>query len=142
MDWQFDPSYKPRDWHSFVYRITLPSGEYYLGKKCFWKKSKGKITQESDWKSYWSSSKDVKAAVKAAGEANCRREILTFCVSAGEASYRELEALVKGDALLDPLCLNKNILMTFQRKVLEGYQNPERRARYLEAVKKQRPSET
>lgn len=62
----------------------------------------GKIARESDWQDYWGSSKEVKALVKSSGKASCKREVLRFCVSRGEASWLEAVTLIKGDCLLDP----------------------------------------
>ena len=90
----------------FVYIITnLVTGKAYIGKKLskFSKtttktvtlkngnKKKKKIRSkiDSDWKTYWSSSKEVQDDVKALGEDKFTREILMFCLSKGTASYFE-----------------------------------------------------
>lgn len=126
------------NYHSFVYRITLPNGEWYVGKKKVWVESKKKIKKESNWKDYWSSSKDLQARVTAAGEVNCKREIIKLCVSAGEASWLELKALIETDAMLDSKCLNANVLMSFHKKVIQGYSDDGRRERYLKDIQKQK----
>lgn len=136
--WTYDPAFDPQDYASIVYRITLPDGRYYLGKKALWVLKAGKIVRESDWQNYWGSSKDVKALVKAAGKDACQREVLRFCVSRGEASWLEAVLLIKGDCLLDPLCLNGNVLTTFNHRVVKGYSNDDRRERYMRDHAKQR----
>lgn len=81
----------------FVYLITCNvSGKRYIGKKLFWstkrKQVKGKskrIKVESDWKSYWSSSDELKADVKKLGEENFTKEIIHLCYGKGELSYLE-----------------------------------------------------
>lgn len=81
----------------FVYLITCNvSGKRYIGKKLFWstrrKQVKGKskrIKVESDWKSYWSSSDELKSDVKKLGEENFTKEIIHLCYGKGELSYLE-----------------------------------------------------
>lgn len=82
----------------FVYKITnLLNGRYYIGYKqtLFTKRKqvKGKKKKhlvESDWKTYWSSSEELKADVERLGAKNFSREILYFCKSKSMASYLEL----------------------------------------------------
>lgn len=136
--WIYDPLYDPKDYAAFVYQITLPDGRYYIGKKSLWVLKAGKIARESDWQNYWGSSKEVRQLVKAAGKDQCLREILTFCVSRGEATWLEACALIKGDCLLDPACLNGNVLTTFNHRVIKGYSSDDRRQRYLKDIAKQR----
>ena len=103
----------------FVYIITnLVSGKAYIGKKLskFSKtttktvtlkngnKKKKKIRSkiESDWKTYWSSSKEVQDDVKALGEDKFTREILMFCLSKGTASYFEAKYQMQNEVLEYP----------------------------------------
>lgn len=137
-EWTYDKSIDPLTFAAFVYRITLPDGRFYIGKRAIWIMKAGKIDRESEWRSYWSSSKEVKALVKAAGADKCQREILTFCISRGEAGWREVDLLVKGDLMLDPLCLNGNVAERFQRKVVQGWSDEKRREKYLKDIAKQR----
>lgn len=82
----------------FVYLITNKIDDRkYVGKKLFWftktKTLKGKKKKEkyiSDWKTYWSSSEEVKDDVKRLGEENFTREILYLCDNKGTMSYLEL----------------------------------------------------
>jgi hypothetical protein len=103
----------------FVYLITnLSTGRKYIGKKLskFSKtstktvklkngtKKKKKIRSkiESDWKTYWSSSKEVIDDVKALGEDKFKREILMFCLSKGTASYFEAKFQMQNEVLEHP----------------------------------------
>ena len=87
----------PGEFYGFVYLITNKlSNKKYIGKKLFWSKKrksvKGKskrIVVESDWKTYWSSSEDLKSDVKKLGEENFTREILHLCPNKGTANYLE-----------------------------------------------------
>lgn len=125
-------------YRAFVYRITLPDGRWYVGKKNVYRVREGKIASESDWRDYWSSSKDVKDATKAAGRDLCKREILRLVESTGKASYVEEKWLILHDAMLDPLCMNGNIAAKYQRKVVQGWHNDDRCERYMADTTKQR----
>lgn len=109
----------------FVYLITqLSTNKKYIGRKNFksvrTKKRRGKrnqkITSESDWKNYWSSSEIVKSLVKKFGEDDFRREILFFCGTKGELTYGELREQILRDVLTAKLTngereyLNGNIM--------------------------------
>jgi hypothetical protein len=103
----------------FVYLITnLVTDKKYIGKKLskFSKtniktvklkngtKKKKKIRSkiESDWKTYWSSSKEVIDDVKILGEDKFKREILMFCLSKGTASYFEAKFQMQNEVLEHP----------------------------------------
>lgn len=81
----------------YVYLITNKvDNKKYIGKKLFWftktKTVKGKKKREkvlSDWKTYWSSSDELKEDVKRLGEENFTREILFLCKNKGTMSYIE-----------------------------------------------------
>ncbi|CAB4127386.1 hypothetical protein UFOVP84_161 [uncultured Caudovirales phage] len=92
----------------FVYKITnLTTGRAYIGKKLSHfaktslrtitlksgvkKKKKIKTQVESDWKTYWSSSVELQKDVMELGEDKFTREILLYCHSKGDLSYREAE---------------------------------------------------
>lgn len=90
----------------FVYCITnLQSNKKYIGKKLFhFSKTKYKVIKqkngikrrrkirgkvESDWQTYYGSSKLLQADVTNLGAENFRRDILYLCKSKAEASYLE-----------------------------------------------------
>ena len=92
----------------FVYLITNKStGKKYIGKKLAKftktkvrtvtlksgekKKKKVKTYEESNWKTYWSSSEELKKDVASLGEESFTREILHYCNSKGVLSYMELK---------------------------------------------------
>ena len=75
------------DYQGFVYCITeLDTGKKYIGKKFFWKpkilpvtktrKRRVRTRVESDWRTYYGSSKEVQALVESKGKDNYKREIL------------------------------------------------------------------
>jgi hypothetical protein len=103
----------------FVYLITnLVTGKRYIGKKLakfsktttktvtlksgVKKKKKVRSKTDSDWKTYWSSSKDVQADVKQLGENKFRRDILMFCLTKGTATYYEAKFQFHHEVLEKP----------------------------------------
>jgi predicted patatin/cPLA2 family phospholipase len=103
----------------FVYLITnLSTGKRYIGKKLskfsktstktvtlksgIKKKKKIRSKVDSDWKTYWSSSKDVQADVKTLGEDKFKREILMFCLTKGTATYYEDKYQFQHEVLENP----------------------------------------
>ena len=97
----------------FVYIITnLTNNKKYIGKKLAkfkktrpplkGKKRKRKSLVESDWQTYWGSSEHLLADVSELGPENFSREILYFCTTRGELSYREAkEQFDRGVLLTD-----------------------------------------
>jgi len=101
----------PEDYHGFVYMITeLDTDMKYIGKKFFWKpktlpktktrKRRVKTRVESDWKTYFSSSKQVQQLVEEKGADNYKREILHLCKTKGECAYWEAKLQFDHDVLL------------------------------------------
>lgn len=139
MDWIIPPGEDPLNYDSFVYIITNPTtGQWYLGKKRLWVRKAGKIHHESDWRNYWGTSKIMDSQYALTGKSNWTRTIIHLCVSSGHASWLELVELVKRDALTNPLSLNGNILMTFNHRVVSGYEDADRRAKYLASIARQK----
>jgi hypothetical protein len=83
---------------AFVYRITnLKTKRSYIGKKLLQKvktrqvKGKKKRSKvESDWKTYYGSSKELQSDVEKLGSKNFSREILHLCKTKGTANYLEM----------------------------------------------------
>ena len=101
----------PEDYQGFVYQITeLETGKKYIGKKFFWKpktlpvtktrKRRVKTRAESDWRTYYGSSKEVRELVEEKGEGQFKREILRLCKTKGECSYYEAKIQFELDVLL------------------------------------------
>ena len=95
----------------FVYIITnLTNNKKYIGKKLAkfkktrpplkGKKRKRKSLVESDWQTYWGSSEHLLADVSELGPENFSREILYFCTTRGELSYREAKEQFDREVLL------------------------------------------
>lgn len=108
-DQQFDET--PEEYQGFVYMITdLINSKKYIGKKFFWKpktlpvtkarKRRVKTRVESDWRSYYGSSTEVKLLVEKHGGESFTREILTLCKTKGECSYYEAKLQFQYDVLL------------------------------------------
>ena len=101
----------PEEYQGFVYEITeLDTSKKYIGKKNFWKpkilpknskRSRRVRTRvESDWRTYFGSSEEVKLLIEKKGEENYKREILRLCQTKGEMSYYEAKLQFEKDVLL------------------------------------------
>ncbi len=123
----------------FIYKITnIATSKFYIGRKVLynntsktltkkeiaeWDKpgrvpKKRKIQKESDWETYWGSSKLIKQDLKNLGEDCFTREILTLCKSKKQLSYYEVYWQMHYKVLqIDSY--NDNIQGRFYRKDLE-----------------------
>ena len=110
----------PEEYQGFVYRITdLTNNKKYIGKKFFWKpktlpitktrKRRVKTRTESDWRTYYGSSKEVQQLVENNGKENYKREILKLCLTKGECSYFEAKYQFEYDLLLSDEYYNELI---------------------------------
>ncbi len=112
MDWSFEG--KPIDeetaasFFGFVYLITnMVTGRKYIGRKCLTKAGrktvKGKVKKlrlESDWKTYYGSSDELKKDVELLGADKFTREILKFVKARGELNYWETKYIMDAEAIL------------------------------------------
>jgi hypothetical protein len=98
-------------WVGFVYLITEnDTNMKYIGKKLFWstkklpplkgKKRKRTVVSQSDWKTYYGSSEELKLLIENNGSDNYTREILHLCTGKGEMSYLEAKQQFDRDVLL------------------------------------------
>jgi hypothetical protein len=74
--------------------ITLKSGEK--------RKKKIKTLEDSDWRTYWSSSEELRKDVASLGEDKFTREILHYCSGKGVLSYMELREQMDRKVLENP----------------------------------------
>lgn len=128
MTWLFnnEPFEKPEDKdYGFIYVITnTVSGKRYIGKKLFWHKKtryyKGKkkrLLVESDWQSYFGSSKLLQQDIESLGEDAFKREIIRLCKNKGECSYYEAKEQFDRNVLFEPdLYYNDWIICRVSRK--------------------------
>ena len=110
----------------FVYLISNEkTGEWYVGKKSLYStrslpplkgyKRKRKVTKQSNWLTYQSSSQTVKEWFSP------KKYILKYCYSQKEMTYQEIKALMCSDALEDSKCLNENISGKFFKGEFNNY---------------------
>ena len=127
----YNPEEAPKEYEGFVYRITeIDTGMKYLGKKSFWsrrtlpplkgKKRKRKVIKESDWRTYFGSSKELKEEVQSRGEDKYLREILMLCRTKGDCTYYEAKLQFEYDVLLDDTYYNGLIMCRINSAHLKG----------------------
>jgi hypothetical protein len=116
------------DFFGYVYRITnLQNGRQYIGRKYFTqcrklRGSRRKRTSESDWKSYYGSSKELAADRKLLGSNCFKREIISLHRTKGKVNYEETKQLFLNNVLTEsfddgtPLYYNSNILGRYMKK--------------------------
>jgi hypothetical protein len=138
--WLHSEEFNPQDYFGFVYKITnLTNGKFYIGKKYFYHTSNVKlgkkelaalpvtrgrksttkqVIKESDWRSYWGSSKELQQDVKELGAEMFECIILKLCKDKKELTYYELHYQCTNECLLSYNSYNDNILGKFFRKDL------------------------
>jgi hypothetical protein len=129
----------PENTFGFIYKIThIDTNKAYIGKKSLYHNKKHKLTKkqlaeqpvtrgrkstheviqsESDWKTYYGSSKELAADIKQFGIEKFRREIIYIAKSKKHLTYLELKAQFQYD-VLEINSYNDNILGKFFRKDL------------------------
>jgi len=119
------------DYFGFCYLLTdLENGKQYIGRKYFYsiRKKKGirkKVRSESDWKSYYSSSKKVQQIVKESGPNRFKREILSLYIKKGQVNYNETKLLFQHNVLEardengERLYYNDNIMNRYFSTIME-----------------------
>lgn len=107
----------------FVYLIEdTETNLKYIGKKFFTsiRKQKGlqrRKRQESDWKTYYSSSKELQEIIETADDIDrFKRTILIMCKTEGDTNYMETKLLFDFNVLENTNFLNGNILGRYMRK--------------------------
>ncbi len=115
--WQYPVDIDINIWFGFIYRIVeINTGREYIGKKQFWshtnkkikdRKNRKKITKESDWKTYTSSSKHLNLAIKENGIENYSFFIESLHKTRGSLFYAEVEKQIKENVLREKLHDNK-----------------------------------
>jgi hypothetical protein len=136
-----DESFNINEYEGYIYITTiLDTGRKYIGKKNFFhntnvklgkkelanlpvargkKPSKKKVTKESDWKTYYGSSQEIKDSVKQYPKERIIRTLLRLCKTKKELTYYECKYLFDYN-VLEPNSgfINDNILGKFYSKDL------------------------
>lgn len=99
----------PENAVGFVYRIDVIGTDlYYFGKKNLTStrgRGKAKKTTESTWRSYESSSKELKELIR--GGKKIKKQILEFAFTKTELTFLETKYIICEGALEDPNSLNR-----------------------------------
>lgn len=97
--------------YGFVYLLENPQRNVsYIGKKNLVRYDRrGKILGESNWMTYFSSSKEVKDILKETGYGEWQRHILAFAYTKRQLSYLETKYLFTYEVLERDDFLNKSI---------------------------------
>ena len=117
----------PDDTFGFVYMIRCEkNGKSYIGRKYFskagYKVVKGKrkkLRKESDWATYYGSSKELLADLELYGEESFKRTILRFCQTRGETNYQEAVEIINHKAIIDPKYYNHWLSIKITRKSVQ-----------------------
>ena len=121
------------DYFGFCYLLTdLENGMKYIGRKYFYsfRKIRGRgahkrMKSESDWKSYYSSSKKVQQIVLESGHNRFKREILSLYKKKGQVNYNETKLLFQHNVLEavnndgERLYYNDNIMNRYFSTIME-----------------------
>ena len=119
------------DYFGFCYILTdFENGKQYIGRKYFYsvRKKKGirkKVRSESDWKSYYSSSKKIQQMVLESGPNRFKREILSLYKKKGQVNYNETKLLFQHNVLEavnddgEKLYYNENIMNRYFSTIME-----------------------
>ena len=114
----FEPPEK-NPYEGFIYLIeNLQTGQFYIGKKHFWskrmdKKKGRRVTKESDWREYYSSSDDLHRDLKRIGKENFKRTILHLCIYKKQMTYLEQKEQWARNVLFCGNSYNTNIAGKF-----------------------------
>ena len=120
-----------KDYFGFCYILTdFENGKQYIGRKYFYsvRKKKGirkKVRSESDWKSYYSSSKKIQQMVQESGPNRFKREILSLYKKKGQVNYNETKLLFQHNVLEavnndgERLYYNENIMNRYFSTIME-----------------------
>lgn len=113
----------PKGSISFIYKITLDDGRYYIGRKTMVKPNytsgakKGTPKGYYPWQNYNGSSKELLSLIKSG--VGYKKEIIQFCYSKAETTYLETVNIICSGALTDPLCFNYWVKATIYSKHLK-----------------------
>jgi len=108
--WSFDEQMGANREVGFIYVIkNLKTGRLYLGKKLFVGFGKLNKGQESNWRSYVSSNKEIQEDIKLNGDSHLEFICLEQYKSKGALAYAETWSLCFVEDPTLGLCINKRI---------------------------------
>jgi hypothetical protein len=132
-----DPSFDYTEYYGYIYMtVHTKTGRTYIGKKAFQhttnkklgkkelagipvtrgkRPTKKQVIKESDWKTYYGSSNEIKLLPKD----EMKRYVIMLCKTKKQLTYCETKYLFQYNVLEDDRFINDNILGKFYRKDLE-----------------------
>lgn len=122
------PFVETKNHAGFVYIITdLETNKKYIGKKFLTstRAQKGKtrrVTSESNWRDYWSSSKELQALIEAKGKDKFKREIMVLGKTKGEVNFAEVFAQMLAGVLESDDWIN-DAINKWRKVNVEKYQS-------------------
>jgi len=125
--WRFPEQMGLRPHSGFVYVIRDPYlGRFYMGKKFYRSAARGSAGQESDWKTYKSSSGTLKAMLKERPIAEFEFIVLEQYKARGAVSYAETWGLCHVEAPTTPTWYNvrvEEVSWNVHERVTERHRN-------------------
>ena len=105
----------------FIYVIlNNVTGRKYIGQKTLFSKKtrpplkgntkKRRSVVDSDWRTYWGSSEELKRDIANLGETNFKRDIMKFCESKSLMNYEETKIQFDLDVLRQPTLYYNGII--------------------------------
>jgi hypothetical protein len=131
-----DPNFNIDNWFGYIYlTVDTETNRQYIGKKNFFltqnkklgkkeaaalpikrgkKPTKKKVVKESDWKTYYGSSEEIKSLPKE----RLKRYLVKLCKTSKQLTYYECKYLFEYEVLENDIYINDNIQGRFFRKDL------------------------
>ena len=106
----------PTKAYGFIYRVSeISTRRYYIGKKDFYSKIKG-IKQESNWRYYTTSCKELSSKIKKNID-DYEFKILKIAFDSTALKFAEIEEMINHKCITSELSYNNNIQIMMMCKI-------------------------